>query len=77
MEPSHDAIMAGLWPAGPIASAISSKAVKSSHVDNSVEISLDGVIVKTHPIRQDRAKEFGAFSAPNGRPRNKKASAAS
>jgi len=56
--------MAGLWPAGPIASAIPSKAVKSSHVDNSVEISLDGVIVKTHPIRQDRAKEFGAFSAP-------------
>jgi hypothetical protein len=28
--------------------------------------------VKEHPIRHDRSKEFGAFSMPNGRPRNRK-----
>jgi hypothetical protein len=33
--------------------------------------------VKTHPIRHDRSKEFGAFSTPNGRPRNRKERAAS
>ena len=45
-------------------------------VNNSVEISLDGVVVKTHPIRHDRAKEYGAFSTPQGRPRNRKPRAA-
>jgi hypothetical protein len=41
-------------------------------VGQQVQISLDGAVVKTHPIRHDRAKEFGAFSTPNGRPRNRK-----
>ncbi len=41
-------------------------------VNRSVEISYEGAIVKTHPIRHDRSKEFGAFSTPNGRPRNRK-----
>lgn len=41
-------------------------------VNSSVEISLDGVVLKTHPVRHDRSKEFGAFSTPRGRPRNRK-----
>jgi hypothetical protein len=46
-------------------------------VNRSVEISYQGAVVKTHPIRHDRSKEFGAFSTPNGRPRNRKERAAS
>ena len=46
--------------------------VEVAIVNNSVEISLDGVVVKTHPIRHDRSKEYGAFSTPQGRPRNRK-----
>jgi transposase InsO family protein len=41
-------------------------------VNRSVEISYQGAVVKTHPIRHDRSKEFGAFSTPKGRPRNRK-----
>jgi transposase InsO family protein len=47
-------------------------AVTVAIVNRSVEISLDGVVLKSHPIRHDRSKEFGAFSTPKGRPRNKK-----
>jgi hypothetical protein len=46
-------------------------------VNRSVEISYQGAVVKTHPIRHDRSKEFGAFSTPKGRPRNKRPRAAS
>jgi hypothetical protein len=46
-------------------------------VNRSVEISYQGAVVKTHPIRHDRSKEFGAFSTPNGRPGNKSQRAAS
>ena len=38
-------------------------------VANSVQLSIDGQIVRVHPIRHDRAKEHGAFATPNGRPR--------
>ena len=51
------------------------KQVSVSIVASSVEISLDGQILRTHPIRHDRSKEFGAFSTPNGRPRTPKATA--
>ena len=38
----------------------------------SVQICYEGAVVKEHPIRHDRANEFGAFSTPDGRPRNRK-----
>jgi hypothetical protein len=41
-------------------------------VGRAVQISYQGAVVKEHPIRHDRSKEFGAFSTPNGRPRNRK-----
>lgn len=41
-------------------------------VNRSVQISYEAAVVKEHPIRHDRSKEFGAFSTPNGRPRNRK-----
>jgi transposase InsO family protein len=40
-------------------------------VAGSVQLSIDGQIVRMHPIRHDRAKEHGAFATPNGRPRHR------
>jgi hypothetical protein len=40
-------------------------------VAGSVQLSIEGQIVRVHPIRHDRAKEHGAFATPNGRPRNR------
>lgn len=39
-------------------------------VAGSVQLSIEGQIVRVHPIRHDRAKEHGAFATPNGRPRH-------
>jgi hypothetical protein len=41
-------------------------------VGASVQLSVDGKIVRVHPIRHDRTKEHGAFATPNGRPRKAK-----
>ncbi len=41
-------------------------------VADSVQFSIEGQIVRVHPIRHDRAKEHGAFATPNGRPRQPK-----
>jgi transposase InsO family protein len=41
-------------------------------VAGSVQLSVQGAVVRVHPIRHDRAKEHGAFSTPNGRPRNRR-----
>lgn len=43
-------------------------AVEVAVVNRSVQISYEGVTLKTHPIRHDRSREFGAFSRPKGRP---------
>ena len=37
-------------------------------VGDTVQISVDGQLVRTHPIRHDRAKEHGAFANPAGKP---------
>ena len=37
-------------------------------VGGSVQLSVDGKVVRVHPIRHDRAKEHGAFSRPKGKP---------
>ena len=44
-------------------------------VAGSVQLSIDGAVIRVHPIRHDRAKEHGAFSTPNGRPRNRRGAA--
>lgn len=43
--------------------------VQVAVIGDSVQISIEGRIVKTHPIRHDRSKEHGAFANPGGRPR--------
>jgi transposase InsO family protein len=41
-------------------------------VAGSVQLSIDGKLVRVHPARHDPAKEHGAFATPNGRPRNRR-----
>jgi hypothetical protein len=43
--------------------------VEVSIVAGSVQVACHGTIVRTQPIRHDRAKEHGAFAIPHGRPR--------
>ena len=38
-------------------------------VGDTVQISLDGALLRTHRARHDRSKEFGALAQPNGKPR--------
>jgi hypothetical protein len=48
------------------------RSVQVAIVANSVQLSVDGKVVRVHPIRHDRAKEHGAYATPNGRPRQPK-----
>jgi hypothetical protein len=41
-------------------------------VGASVQLSVDGKVVRVHPIRHDSAKEHSAFATPNGRPHKTK-----
>lgn len=40
-------------------------------VDDTVQITLDGALLRTHRARHDRSKEFGALAQPNGKPRRR------
>ena len=42
-------------------------------VGDTVEISQDGRLIKTHAARHDRSKEHGAFATPGGRPHRRNA----
>ena len=42
-------------------------------VGDTVEISQDGRLIKTHAARHDRSKEHGAFGTPGGRPHRRNA----
>ena len=41
-------------------------------VGDTVQIALDGMLLRTHRARHDRSKEFGALAQPNGKPRKMK-----
>jgi transposase InsO family protein len=43
-------------------------------VGDTVQITLDGALLRTHRARHDKAKEFGALAQPNGKPRKASAS---
>jgi hypothetical protein len=45
------------------------KQVQVSVVGDSVQISFEGKLIRTHAIRHDRKKEHGAFANPGGRAR--------
>jgi transposase InsO family protein len=42
-------------------------------VADTVQITLEGKLHRTHPARHDRSREFGALAKPNGKPRRKNA----
>lgn len=42
-------------------------------VADTVQITSDGKLHRTHPARHDRSREFGALAQPNGKPRRKSA----
>ena len=41
-------------------------------VGDTVQITIDGMLVRTHQARHDRSKEFGALAQPRGKPRRNK-----
>jgi len=43
-------------------------------VGDTVQISQQGRLIRTHAARHDRSKEHGAFATPSGRPRKPKVS---
>ena len=43
--------------------------VQVAIVENTVEISSGGEIIRVHPIKHDRSREHGAFANPGGRAR--------
>ncbi len=49
--------------------AYRAKQVQVSVVGDSVQISCEGKLVRTHAVRHDPNKEHGAFANPGGRPR--------
>jgi transposase InsO family protein len=52
-----------------VGNAYKRRQVQVSVVGDSVQIAVDGRIVRTHRAVHDRAKEHGAFATPSGRPR--------
>ena len=46
--------------------------VQVAIVAGSVQLAVDGKVIRVHPIRHDRSKELGAFATPRGRPRRSK-----
>lgn len=50
------------------------KQVEVRLVKDSVQIWLEGRLIRTHPARHEKDKEHGAFANPGGRPRKLKAS---
>jgi transposase InsO family protein len=40
-------------------------------VGDTVQITIDDVLIRTHQSRHDKSKEFSAFAQPNGKPRRK------
>ena len=49
-------------------SAHRGRQVQVAIVDNSVEITAGGEVLRVHPIRHDRSREHGAFANAGGRP---------
>lgn len=71
-------VMRKVDPSGSVSFAGTSYRVGNRHIGevvgvrlvlDTVQITQDGVLLRTHKARHDKSKEFGALSTPNGRPR--------
>jgi len=70
VEPSGSVNFAGT--AYRVGNGYRGQMVEVSLVGDTVQIKLEGKIVRTHEARHDKEKEHGAFAVPGGRPRDKK-----
>jgi transposase InsO family protein len=57
-----------------VGNSVRGKEVKVTLRGDTVQISFNGQLLRTHRARHDREKEHGALANPGGRPRKKKAS---
>jgi transposase InsO family protein len=82
-ETSGRSVVRKVGPGGEVSFAGTAYRVGNAHrgeqvevrlVGEAVEISQDGVLLKSWPARHDRFREHGAFSTPAGRPRRSNAS---
>jgi integrase-like protein/Mu transposase-like protein len=73
-----DEVMRKVDPSGSVSFAGTSYRVGNRHlgrvvgvrlVGDTVQITQDGHLLRTHRARHDKSKEFGALSQPNGKPR--------
>jgi hypothetical protein len=73
-----DEVMRKVDPSGSVSFAGTSYRVGNRHVGqvvgvrlvaDTVQITQEGVLLRTHRARHDRSKEFGALSQPNGKAR--------
>jgi hypothetical protein len=73
-----DEVLRGVDPKGSVSFAGTSYRVGNRYrgmlagvriVGDTVQITIDGQLVRTHRARHDKSKEFGALAQPNGKPR--------
>jgi hypothetical protein len=73
-----DEVLRGVDPKGSVSFAGTAYRVGNAYrgmlagvrlVGDTVQITIDGQLVRTHRARHDRSKEFGALAQPNGKPR--------
>jgi transposase InsO family protein len=73
-----DEVLRGVDPGGSVSFAGTAYRVGNAYrgmlagvriVGDTVQITIDGRLVRTHRARHDKAKEFGALAQPNGKPR--------
>lgn len=73
-----DEVFRGVDPKGSVSFAGTAYRVGNAYrgmlagvrlVGDTVQITIDGQLVRTHAARHDKSKEFGALAQPNGKPR--------
>ena len=73
-----DEVLRGVDPGGSVSFAGTAYRVGNAYrgmlagvriVGDTVQITIDGQLVRTHRARHDKSKEFGALAQPNGKPR--------
>ena len=73
-----DEVFRGMDPGGSVSFAGTAYRVGNPYrgmlagvriVGDTVQITIDGQLVRTHRARHDKSKEFGALAQPNGKPR--------
>jgi hypothetical protein len=51
-----------------VGGAYARQQVQVAIVDDQVQIAFEGEVIRTHPIRHDATRQYGALANPAGRP---------